>query len=370
MAAKYKAASKAIQENKPDRLADELATNLDGVIGHWKPLFDAVFLGRVECLELLIHHGVDVNQHPKAGGNHTALTRLCQPHTTIPHRPEHREILAVLLNAGANPIVAGGHNTWLPIAWASMEPNQNFIEQLLAPTRQRLNQHSRARIPLIAGLLLDLDELRALRSHITAAIDEQNRSCLHYVAVSGLWKTRGIDAAVECARFLVDDCALTVDQVHEIPEHDEVFHATPLWYATAQQQNTELVEFLLTRGADPQPAVFAATFANSQSICELLGEYGANWDTTFGGLAPIHELIMYNRTKLIPWLLKHGVDAEVRTPKGQTVLHLAALRGTGIDIVKRLIASGVDPSIEDHAGLRAIDIARDRNRSKLLPVLC
>ena len=56
----YKAACSAIATNNVVDLKSELKKN--PVVGsHWKPITDAAFFGRTECIEVLLNVGSDPN---------------------------------------------------------------------------------------------------------------------------------------------------------------------------------------------------------------------------------------------------------------------------------------------------------------------
>ena len=323
----YKPLCLAIQQRDHDLLRS-LAKEDPKAAQHWKPITDAAFAGSAECIALLAECGADVNVVSGTASRHTPLTRLCQFHTTIPKHEGHVTALRKLLQLGADPAIVAGPLSLRPLCYAAMGPLDDLIEVLYSE-EDSFDLWSSA-------VLCDLKELKRLAQSTDLAVtDEQGRNALHYVALSGVFKSRGISVSIECSEFLLNQ-NLDVNATQPIPEGDEVFHASPLWYAVSWQSNEELTAFLLGRGADPNPAVFAALWGGNLTICELLDKHGADWNQQFEGYTPLMEMIRYKRTKLIPWLLERDVDLSAVNEAGETAFEQAKKRGIRKDIVELL----------------------------------
>lgn len=328
-------------------------------VRHWKPIMDAAFAGRAAMARVLLAAGADANAVAGIAARHTPLTRLTQHHATIPKHAGHVETLDVLLNAGADIDQPAGPHHMAPLAYAAVGPAQTLLD-VLRPRQRRIDI-------LLAAALLDADRLRRSlkQPERSRAEDARGRTPLHYVALSGLWKTLGADHSRRCAELLLDAGA-GVDDAEEIPEGAEVFRATPLWRALAWQGNCALAELLLERGADPNVAVFAVTYAGDEEACALLDCYQPDWDQRFGGRTPLMELMHFKRPAATAFLIAQGVDVNAADAKGLTALHFAAMRGVRADHMQRLLDAGARPDAKDAAGKTPLDYAKGRAQIEVL----
>lgn len=328
---------------------------------HWKPIVDAAFAGRADLVEALLAAGADPNVVSGTGGRHTPLTRLTEHHATIAKHDGHLAALETLLAGGADANLAAGPHRFEPVAYAAMGGAEGMIDRLRTP---RLGIH-------LVAVLLDLGHLRrALRNPRRAnEADGRGRGPLHYVAASGLWRTRGEARAVACAAALLDAGA-DIDGAEAIDEGDgEIFAATPLWRAISWQRNYALAEYLLEHGASPAPAVFAASYQGIDAGCDLLDRFGADWDQRFKGRTPLMDLMYFKRPAGSRWLLARGVDVNAADAKGRTALHFAAHRGIRPDVVQSLLDGGADPGRRDAAGRTPRAYAEAKGRRKLMALL-
>ena len=352
---------RAVATGDVQALAKAIGQHRQGV-DHWKPIMDAAFAGRAEMARRLLAAGADANVVAGTGARHTPLTRLLQHHATIPKHAGHAETLKVLLEGGADPRRPGGPDHLEPLAYAAVGPAEELLGILLAKQR-RLSLH-------MAAALLDEPRMRRhLREAVQAAAeDARGRTPLHYVAMSGRWRTLGAERSLRCARLLLAAGA-AVDAAEEIAEGDDVFLATPLWRALSWQRNHALAELLLDRGADPSVGVFAVTFAGDQAGCELLDRYGADWDRRVAGRTPLMELMHFKRPAATSYLIARGVDVRATDDHGLTALHFAAMRGVRPDYVQRLLDAGARRDAKDAAGKTPLDHAKAKGRVRLVPLL-
>lgn len=327
----YKPLCSAISQGDTKKL-EELATRDPVAAQHWKPIMDAAFAGNVDCIDVLVSLGADVNIKAGTGAKHTPLTRLCQYHKTIPKHAGHQEALSRLLGHGADPTIPAGPLALTPLGYAAMGPLDDLLDVLVSELKP-LDVWS-------ASLLLDLSRLQVLaRQQFLNSLDHEERTPLHYVCMSGIHKTRGSEAAIACADFILDQ-NVEIDAVQPIAEGDEIFNATALWYAVSWQGNFEMTKHLLSRGASPNPAVFSSLFHGDKDICELLDEHGADWNLKVDGATPLMDLMRWNRPKLAEWLLERGADPTIKDDDGLTALDHARKRKIRSDIIDLLIEKG------------------------------
>ena len=88
-----------------------------------------------------------------------------------------------------------------------------------------------------------------------------------------------------------------------------------------------------------------------------------------GGWVPIHIAAIEGKTETVKVLLEHGVDISVRTKKGRTPLHFAAMPKSGRPLVQLLLRSGADPYIKDKRGQTPADIAKEYSNPNIEKML-
>lgn len=157
----------------------------------------------------------------------------------------------------------------------------------------------------------------------------------------------------------------------------------PLLHTAAGVGCTDLVEWLLERGADIKAqnafgdsTLYAAVIPSKQNVkvVELLLERGANPDKQNNrGYTPLMQAATIPRTiedeqtsiEIIKLLLAHGANLDTQTlDYGDTALIWAVKLGH-TRIAEFLIAHGADPSLKDKAGRDALQHARELERKEI-----
>jgi ankyrin repeat protein len=118
-------------------------------------------------------------------------------------------------------------------------------------------------------------------------VDERGRTALHRCARTNGEKD-GLDVALSLsvARALLGAGA-DVNAVHDIPDEEGSFKATPLWYAVAWGRNANLVKLLLGAGASPKGCLWACVWANDFEMAKTLVKAGAPLDEVINGQTPL-----------------------------------------------------------------------------------
>jgi uncharacterized protein len=86
------------------------------------------------------------------------------------------------------------------------------------------------------------------------------------------------------------------------------------------------------------------------------------------GWSPVHYAASGPSTELLALLLDRGADLNARAPNGSTPLMMAARYGTE-DSVNLLLRRGADKKLLNDRNLSAADLARNIDRTWLLPLL-
>lgn len=130
--------------------------------------------------------------------------------------------------------------------------------------------------------------------------------------------------------------------------------ATPL-HGAIERGLPQMVELLLLRGADPNPAdstepdggclVSLALDYGKTRVADTLLRHGARFD--FQAEGRLHNLAGNNRSEVVLWLLDHGADINGRDSRGDTPLISAAGHA---DLMALLLSRGADPRVKNARG--------------------
>lgn len=132
--------------------------------------------------------------------------------------------------------------------------------------------------------------------------------------------------------------------------------ATPVWFAIGRGESLPLAEHLLKRGADPNHALWAASFRNDLAAIRLLVKHGANLEAVAENTTPFLGAIGYSKFAAAEELLKLGADPDYVDPKGMTALHYMLKKNSDKKHLAMVIAHGARGDIKNKEGVTAIDI--------------
>jgi len=231
-------------------------------------------------------------------------------------------------------------------------------------------------------------QLLASDPQLTHATDDDGCTALHHAASRGHFEVTTVllDGGAEIdARSSSGQTALLfaaagrhVDAARTLLSKGADVNAmtdhgwTPL--SMAALCNTEITEFLLSKGANPNPHEIAekedcacagsptplhlAVRHDSLSTVKVLVEHGALVNITDeNGMTPLHVAVNNSNLSIVDYLTEKGAYLNLRDEKyGRLELHTAAIRGNG-DIVNRLVKGGANVSAQDNDGMTPLDYA-------------
>ena len=111
----------------------------------------------------------------------------------------------------------------------------------------------------------------------------------------------------------------------------KAYGETPLTLALLSFHHKEIVELLLTHGADPNVTIHIQDTPLHRAVerdlpydVELLLANGADPDTiNLSGVTPVHCAVMHGRTKILELLLDYGANPNAKDGAGHTPLYYA-----------------------------------------------
>jgi len=327
----------------PDAVADPRLLN------------EAALIGNAGIVRLLLSCGSDPNLAVLSHEYYRPLHRAIE-HRGHPRRPGHGEVVEALLQAGAS---LEARSTWMqltPMGVAGMTGDREIIDRLWAEGTERTIY--------MAAVTADVSGVRRFlrRKSAATAKDENHMTPLHYAALCGL-------ADADQERREIAGLLLDAGGDPDACEPIGPYPATPVLHF-AVWKNYPLAEVLLSRGANPNLGFSNCLWRPPGPMAELFRRHGPDINGRYStGELYLHSRIHWNLPSVALWLLKHGADPNLRTASGNTALHEAATRGINPKVVEALLAKGADPEAKNAEGLTALDIAKVRQRVKLIPLL-
>lgn len=311
----------------------------------------AVMTNRIELVEEVLKHRVDVNSREESGDTplHIALDA------------RNPSMVRLLLAHDADPLAQNAQSA-SALSRASAFGSESLVKHLLEAGAQPVQDPSP--IPALHAA--------AFRGHV-GVLSLLAESAMHvntkvvegYTPLLAAANSGSVAAMEVLLRHGADPDAITE------PEGLSALDVA------CSNGRVDAVKYLLGRGFEAGRAsgggVTAAHLAaksGSVSVLQVLLEHGANLDsqTTTERRTPLSWAIVNDQSEVVSWLIDQQVDVNQRLSRGLTPLRLATIRKQA-EMVQKLLAAGADPNVVCEDGETALLQAvfqRDESMVELL----
>ncbi|MDA7660417.1 ankyrin repeat domain-containing protein [Verrucomicrobia bacterium] len=153
------------------------------------------------------------------------------------------------------------------------------------------------------------------------------------------------------------DTALAIELINKGEDVNEKSSMGTLLHIAVRQNLKEIVELLITKGADVNAKAFQigddaekgrgitplhyAAIDGFEEIAKLLIESGAEVNANANGRTPLHFATLFNQKVLAEFLIANGADVNAKEDFGDSPLMVAVKRGNN-EIIKLLTDKGAD----------------------------
>jgi uncharacterized protein len=171
---------------------------------------------------------------------------------------------------------------------------------------------------------------------LVSAVDPKGRGALHLACSAkpdgaALGESNGIETV---ATLLNAGADLELAVSMEADEGD--FRATPLWFAVARGENPPLVCFLLERGADASFSLWAVVWRDDDKMCRELLRSKPRLNLRAHGETPIFYAARLKRLRTLDLLIEAGADPTITDHPGRDAIDIAKARGLPKHFIDRL----------------------------------
>jgi hypothetical protein len=138
-----------------------------------------------------------------------------------------------------------------------------------------------------------------------------------------------------------------------------------VWYCIGRGENLALAEFLLKRGADPDHALWAASFRGDLAAIRLLVKHGADLEAVAENTTPFLGAVSWSKFVPAEELLKLGSNPNYIDHKGMTALHYMLKKNSDAKHIAMVVRHGARGDIKNREGVTAIDLLRRKRNPAL-----
>ena len=196
--------------------------------------------------------------------------------------------------------------------------------------------------------------------------EDSGKNALHFLCGVDVSNSTGkAENSLQMLKLLLKK-GMDINSIHNIPDANCNFPATPLWYAYTRGRNSEIYTYLLENGANPDNCMYAIAWYNDVEAASLFKKHGAEIDNDTAGGTPFLAAFNWRRFEIAEWFLKNGANVNAPDPKGNTALFYAVKKKYKIEEVEMLLQFGADFNQQNNEGLSAIKLAMANKQKKLL----
>ena len=326
------------------------------------PLHEAVRSGETACARMLIEAGADVNARDSSGN--TPL-HLVMPAET------RRSMFDLLLGAGANPNLKDVYGeTPLHIA-ARITMSRDIIQRLVDAGADLNERNKKGNTPLT--LSIERSQIQQANFFVTLGSDIHAETIDESTAF-----TKALESGLPMTQAV-----LIKENIHSRDSAGR----TPLHIAVTEQAPAEIIQYILSLGADVNAhdkngntALHTAAAGNFKQNGEILLAAGADvfspnvagesvlhialtrlegredWilnsdiikSADGAGNTPLHFAAQWNLVSVIPQILEKGGDINARNSSGETPLFNAA-RADSPEMIAALLSANHGPAADLNA---------------------
>ena len=287
--------------------------------------------GSVEAMEMLLSYDLRPGSRDGEGNTPLACAAACG----------QIEAVNCLLKHGADPFLKG-ENGWSILHFAAQSGNVIIIETMLS---KGLDIDSRGETLGFTPLMvcIKFGQLEAAKYLLKMGADESLKTTPGRISLLSLASAAGSIAAIEM--LLSHGCNI---------DSRDSGGDTPLMHA-ARLGNTEVVEYLLAKGANPllrktSDLGLLHLAALSDNVLTIKAVLSKNLDInarcTVLGITPLLFCLTQGKLEAANYLLAIGADENLKSKDGLTVLSAAAISGN-IAAIEMLLKRDHNPNSRD-----------------------
>ena len=174
---------------------------------------------------------------------------------------------------------------------------------------------------------------------LLAARDAKGRQAIHLACAVKPGGARLVEEAGLLTVTMLLEAGAGLESAVPMPEDEGDFRATPLWYAAARGENLALVHYLLRRGADASPPLWAAVWRDDAVLLGALLEAKPRLDLRAHGETPLFYAARLKRLKTLDLLIAAGADPAIPDDHGRKAIEIARARRLPKTFIERLAAA-------------------------------
>lgn len=299
---------------------------------------------RLDALEVLLEHGADPNA---VWRGYRPLHALIQerPHGETEPSKDRVRCVKWLVKHGADPELHGAWPAARAILVAAFMGSEPFVDALV---------QGGARVDVfVSAATGDLAAVRrALKKdpRIAKSRDGEGLTLLQCAAGSRMPSKNLLAIAKLLLEAGADPRATARSWNHDIDAA----------YLAIGAHNADMLEILLSRGADPTEALTSAAWTDAPGLGPIALRHGGDPNrATSGGKPLLNDLVRWGQMGAALWVLVNGANPNRADAEGWTALHQAASRGNA-RMIRAIVDAGGDPDRKDKLGRTAADVARGK----------